>query len=239
MPKSSSIQKTASSKTEKPHYFGHRERLRKKFLEHGHQGLAHYELLEILLSLAIPQKDVKPLAKRLLEFYKDLKGVIEASPSDISKHFKLSEKTVAALKIISAIHIEINRSALFNVSILDNSKAVVDYCRRAMQNIKKEQVRLFFLDKKHQLIKEEVNASGTIDQVALYPREIVEQVVLTGASGVIIVHNHPSGDPKPSSNDISLTNDIQQALRHIHVHLFDHIIIGSKGIYSFRNSGLL
>ena len=196
-------------------------------------------LIEILLSLSIPQKDVKPLAKKLLEFYKDLSGLVEACPGDIAKNFKLSEKTLAALKVTGAIHNEISKNALFNIPILDNWKIVVDYCRQTMPNSKKEQVRFFFLDKKHKLIKEEINTSGTIDQVAIYPREILERVLLFGASGVIIVHNHPSGDPKPSTSDITLTKEIQQALRYIRAHLFDHIIIGQASSYSFRNSGLL
>ena len=225
--------------SDKPHYRGHRARLRQRFLKSGGEALADYELLEMALFLALPRQDVKPLAKRLIERFGGFADTISAEPERLCEVEGVGEGVIAALKTIQAAALRLTREQVMNRSVLSSWQAVLDYCRAAMAHRKNEQFRILFLDRKNVLIADEVQQKGTVDHTPLYPREVVKRALELGASALILVHNHPSGDPTPSKADIEMTREVVAAGERLGITVHDHIIIGKGEHASFKSLGLL
>lgn len=221
------------------HQQGHRGRLRDRFLKGGATALHDYELLEIILFAANARSDVKPLAKELLKTFGSFSGVFQASTYDLLKIKSLGNAGVAALK---AVHVACQLLLKENFKerpLLLSGQEVVDYCKVTMAHLPIEQLRLLFLDRQHQLIAEEVQQQGTIDHIPVYIREVIKRALELGASGLVVVHNHPSGDPTPSKADIAATRDMQEAAATMGIIVHDHIIIGQNRHTSFRAQGLI
>ncbi len=223
---------------EKPHYVGHRRRLRERFLEAGADSLQDYELLELLLFAAIPRRDIKPLAKQLLAEFKNLWTVLNAPPERL-RGCGLSENAAAILRAAGAIALRAQKKEIIGGALLDKWQRIVDYCRLNMAHETIEQFRLLFLDRKNHLLSEEVQQRGTIDHTPAYPREIVKRALELGAGALVLAHNHPSGDPTPSKEDIAMTRSIIEACRPLGLVVHDHIIVSREGIASFKELGLL
>jgi DNA repair protein RadC len=222
-----------------PHYLGHRQRLRERFLSVGGAAMQDYELLELALMLAIPQKDVKPLAKSLIEQFGSFAGVIAADPAALARVSGVKDNTVAALKLIEAAAVRLARAEVAEKPLIGSWNALIDYCRVAMARAAIEQFRVLFLDRKNRLIADEVQQTGTVDHTPVYPREIVKRALELGASALILVHNHPSGDPTPSRADIEMTKEVGKAAATLGLQLHDHLIVGRSGHTSFKSQGLL
>jgi len=222
----------------KPHYEGHRKRLRERLLKSGADALQDYELLEIILFAAIPRKDVKPLAKELLSEFKTLWHLLNASPDRLLS-FGLSENVASLLLAISGAGLRSAKSVIMNKPLLNHWDRVLDYCRSSMGHLEKEEFRLLFLDRRNRLIAEEVMQKGTIDHTPVYPREVVQRALEVGAGALILMHNHPSGDLTPSKSDINLTREIVLACKPLDISIHDHLIIGGNEIASFKELGLL
>lgn len=220
-------------------YLGHRERLRKRFLETSGDGIPDYELLELLLFTAIPRRDVKPLAKELIKHFGSFSSVLAAEPKALMDINGVSENTVALLKAVYVAGHRLLREELEEKPVLSSWQSLLDYCHAAMAHENKEQFRILFLNKKNKLLKDEVQQTGTIDHTPVYPREVVKRALEIGATAIILVHNHPSGDPSPSNADIEMTKAIVEALKTIDVVVHDHIIISSSGHASFKSMHLL
>lgn len=228
------------AEAEKPHYHGHRDRLRERFLSAGPDALPDYELLELLLFQAIPRRDVKPLAKELLTAFGSLWAVTQASPEQLKARFGFSDGIIAALRVVGAIGLRMARQQVIGQPILSSWQKLLDYCAGAMAHEPVEQFRLLFLDRKNTLIADEVQQRGTVDHTPVYPREVVRRALELSASAVILVHNHPSGDPTPSRADIEMTKQIMAAATALGVVVHDHVIIGKGGRYvSFKSAGLM
>ncbi|MEM7443081.1 MAG: DNA repair protein RadC [Pseudomonadota bacterium] len=223
----------------KPHYSGHRDRLRQRFLTAGPDGLADYELLELLLFGAIPRRDVKPLAKQLLERFGGFAGVLAADPAQLESQGGLGPSAIATLKAVQAAAERMLRQQVTGKPVLSGWDQLLAYLSVAMQNLATEQFRLLFLDRRNTLIADEVQQKGTVDQAPVYPREVVKRVLDLDASAIILVHNHPSGDPTPSQADIAMTRQLADALSAIDVAVHDHVIVGRGSHASFRGLGLL
>ncbi len=224
---------------EEKHYHGHRERLRARFRDAGAAALQDYELLELLLFQAIPQKDVKPLAKALLAEFGSLWGVLNAPAESLTRHKMVKEAAVVALKVNAAIALRMARQDILGKPVLGSWTKVMDYCTAAMAHEPTEQFRILFLDRKNTLIADEVQQRGTVDHTPVYPREVVKRALELHASALILVHNHPSGDPQPSRADIDMTKQIVAAANALGVTVHDHIIIGKGRHVSFKSDGLL
>jgi DNA repair protein RadC len=221
------------------HGAGHRSRLRKRLFEGGPDALQDHELVEYLLALAIPRRDTKPLAKQLIARFGSLGALLSAEPKAIAKAADLSEGAVAALKIAEASALRLLRSQIDNRPVLGSWQALLDYLHAGMAFQPIERVRVLYLNSKNMLIRDEALSEGSVDEAAVYVREIVRRALDCHATALILVHNHPSGDPQPSQQDIRLTREIIEATRHIKVAVHDHIIIGSRGHSSMRALGLI
>jgi DNA repair protein RadC len=217
-----------------PHYLGHRERLRERFRKGGADALAEYELIELILFRAMPRRDVKPLAKKLIERFGSFAGAVSARPERLREIEGLGEAAIVELKIIETAATRLAKSAIENRPSLSSFSAVVDYCRTAMAFLDREEFRVLFLDKKNHLIKDEVQGVGTVDHAPAYPREIMRRALELGASAIILVHNHPSGDPQPSAEDIQLTHQVIAVGKPLKVTVHDHLIIGKHGHVSLK-----
>ncbi len=222
-----------------PHYHGHRERLRERFLDAGAGALADYELLELVLFRALPRRDVKPLAKQLIEKFGSFAEVISAPPTRLAEVNGVGDAVVAELKIVQAAAKELLRGELRQKPVLSSWSSVLDYCRTAMAYADKEELRVLYLDKRNQLIGDERQQVGTVDHTPVYPREVVKRALELSASAIILVHNHPSGDPSPSRADVEMTQAIHEAARALGIALHDHIIVGRQGHASFKALGLI
>ncbi len=222
-----------------PHYWGHRERLRSRFLKGGHAPMPEYEILELLLFNAIPRIDVKPLAKRLLSAFGDLNGVVAASEHRILKVEGATEKVYYQLKLAEAFALRMGQAKVLKRSVMSSWDDLMVYCRTAMAHRETEQFRILFLDRKNVMIADEEQAKGTVDHVPVYPREVAKRALELNASAVILVHNHPSGDPSPSRQDVAMTDDVASACHAIGVTIHDHVIIGKDEEFSFKADGLL
>ncbi len=218
---------------------GHRARLRGRLLEGGGDALLDYELVEYLLALAIPRRDTKPLAKQLLSDFGGIAGLLTADPAAIARTQGVGETAVAAIKIVHAVALRMLRTEVSNAPILASWQALLDYLHADMAHSLTERVRVLHLNGKNMLIRDEVMSEGSVDQAAIYTREVIRRAIDLGSTAIILVHNHPSGDPKPSKADISLTRDIAEAARHMGIGLHDHIIIGAQGHSSLRAMGLI
>lgn len=233
------MQSSSAQKQDLPHYSGHRQRLRERFLHSGPDALQDYELLELLLFMAIPRRDVKPLAKSLLATFGSLGGVLHASHSDLVRIEGITDNIAAALMTITAASHRIMKQELINKPILNSWTRLMDYCQSTMAHEKKEYFRVLFLNKKNELIADEIQSTGTVDHTPAYPREIIKRAFELGATAMILMHNHPSGDSKPSKADIEMTKEIQRAAAPFNITIHDHIVIARKGYTSFKSEGLL
>jgi DNA repair protein RadC len=222
-----------------PHYHGHRDRLRARFREAGADALADYELLELLLFRAIPQRDVKPLAKELLAKFGSFAEVISAPATRLAEVAGVKEATITEFKIVQAAAQRFARGAVRKRPALSSWSAVLDYCRTSMAFADKEQFRVLFLDKRNQLIADEVQQVGTVDHTPVYPREVVKRALELSATALILVHNHPSGDPTPSHADIQMTQSISEVAKPLGIALHDHIIVSKEGHASFKGLRLI
>ncbi|MFQ8433030.1 RadC family protein [Amaricoccus sp. W119] len=223
----------------RPHYWGHRERLRQRFLEGGHAAMPEYELLEMVLFNAIGRIDVKPLAKTLLATFGDLNGVIAASEPRLTRVPGVTPKVWFQLRLFEAISHRMARAKVMRREIIGSWDALMSYCKTVMAYRETEQFRILFLDTKNTLIADEEQAKGTVNHVPVYPREVAKRALELGATAIILVHNHPSGDPTPSRADVDMTAQIETACGAIGVQVFDHVIIGKEEDASFRSLGLL
>lgn len=217
----------------------HRRRLRERFLAGGAAAMPDYELLELLLFGAVPRQDMKPLAHALLSAFGDLNRVITAPRPRLEEVKGVGEAVVTQLKLAEAIAQRMMRARVMNRPVLSSWDALLDYCHTAMAHRETEQFRLLFLDRKNTLIADEEQARGTVDHVPVYPREVVKRALEVNASALILVHNHPSGDPTPSQADITMTNQINDACRVLGLTLHDHLVIGKSREVSFRSEGYL
>lgn len=225
---------------EPPSYIAdHRKRLRDRFLSGGQAAVADYELLELVLFRAIPRQDVKPLTRKLLETFGDYSGVISAPRERLMAVKGVGHAVVTELKIVEAAAQQLARARVVNRPAISGWQALVDYCRTSMAHAETEQFRILFLDRKNVLIADEAQAKGTVDHVPVYPREVVKRALELNASALILVHNHPSGDPTPSEADIAVTRQIEEAARALSITLHDHLVIGSASEFSFRSAGYL
>jgi DNA repair protein RadC len=224
---------------DKPHYLGHRHRLRDKLLKNGPDSLADYELLELLLALALPRVDVKPLAKALIKQFDSFAGVIAADPAALGRIKGMGEGAIAGLKTVRAAALLMTKQELINKPVIGNWQKLLDYCRISLAEEKIEQFHLLFLDHKNALIAHERQQTGTIDHAPVYPREVVKRALELEASAIIMVHNHPSGDPTPSKDDVAMTKAVAAAAEKLGILLHDHVVVGRKGHKSMRSLGLL
>lgn len=230
---------TTIPKIDTPHYHGHRQRVRERFLKSQGKDMPDYELLEMLLFSSNPRGDVKPLAKRLINEFGSFANVISAPVEKLNAIKGLGESGVAAIKLVQESALRLLHVDIEERPILQSWKALLDYCRASMGYNKKEQFRIFFLDKKNKLIADELQQEGTVDHTPVYPREVVKRALELGSSALILVHNHPSGDPSPSQADITMTQQIIQASATVNVMVHDHLIIAGKDHFSFAAHGLL
>lgn len=223
----------------KPHYHGHRDRLRARFAEGGVEALADYELLELYLFNSIPRRDVKPIAKDLITTFGSFAEVIAAPVERLTEVKGVSAKTALDLKLIKAAATKLGQESLLGRPVLSSWTALLDYCRSAMQFEGKEQFRVLFLDRKNRLIADEVLGKGTVDHAPVYPREVIRRALELNSTAIILAHNHPSGDPTPSQSDIQMTKRIVEAATSIGVSVHDHLIIGRNDVASFKTLGLM
>ncbi|MRU15727.1 JAB domain-containing protein [Roseovarius sp. A21] len=217
----------------------HRKRLRARFLEGGAQAMPDYELLELVLFRAIPRRDVKPLARALLDQFGDFNGVLSAPPERLSQVPGVAEAVICELKVIEAAAHRLSRARVMQRQVISSWDALLDYCHTTMAHRETEQFRVFYLDRKNVLIADEEQAKGTVDHVPVYPREVVKRALHLNASALILVHNHPSGDPTPSEADIAMTAQVATAAEALGLALHDHIIIGKSCELSFRAEGYI
>ena len=217
----------------------HRKRLRERFMQGGADALPDYEMLELILFRAIPRQDVKPLAHRLIDSFGDFNRVLSASPERLRAVSGVGEAVIVELKVSEAAARRLTRSRVIGRPVVSSWEALLDYCHTAMAHRETEQFRVLFLDRKNVLIADEEQARGTVDHVPVYPREVVKRALELNASALILVHNHPSGDPTPSEADIAMTGRIRDAAEALGLALHDHLIVGQSTELSFRAAGLL
>ncbi|QPC92640.1 DNA repair protein RadC [Mesorhizobium sp. INR15] len=222
---------------QKPDYLGHRDRLRERFAAAGPDALPDYELLELLLFRLIPRADTKPVAKALLARFGSLAEVLGAPVGLLQEVKGIGSAVALDLKVVAATAQRMLRGEIRGRELLSSWTQVLDYCRSAMAFEEREQFRILFLDKKNALIADEVQQVGTVDHTPVYPREVVKRALELSATAIILVHNHPSGDPTPSRADIEMTKEIVEAGKRLGISVHDHIIIGRKGYASMK--GLL
>lgn len=223
----------------KPHYHGHRDRLRARFREAGGDHMADYELLEMILFRALPRRDTKPIAKAMIERFGSFAEALAAPQERLLEIPGIGQTVVTDLKLIQAAAMRMSKGEVKKRTILSSWSALLDYCRTSMAFSEKEQFRILFLDKKNALIADEVQQTGTIDHTPVYPREVIKRALELSASALILVHNHPSGDPTPSRADIQMTNTIADIAKPLGIELHDHIIVGKHGHASFKGLQLL
>lgn len=222
-----------------PHYHEHRARLRKRFEDTGADALADYELLELLLFRVVPRRDTKPLAKALIQKFGDFAAVLAADPRRLVEVEGCGPAVAQELKTIQAAAERAARVEAKRKPVVGSWSKLVDYCRVTLQHETREQFRVLFLDVKNQLLADEVLGEGTIDHAPVYPREIIRRALELRASSIILVHNHPSGDPSPSGADVAITKEIMAAADVMGVKVHDHLIIGRHGAASMKSLGLM
>ncbi len=224
---------------EKPHYLQHRERLRERFLKTGFEGFSEYEALELMLTWAIPRKDVKPIAKELIQRFGSLKAVVDASPEELTAVKGIKERTAAFIRSLKELIVLYHRSGLREGRRISSTGDLLAYLDSAMSGLKDEQFRALFLNSKNEVIADEVVHEGTVNQSAVYPRKVMERALHNNATALIFVHNHPGGQCRPSPQDIKLTKDLVRVARSLQITVHDHIIICRDGHFSFLERGMM
>jgi DNA repair protein RadC len=222
-----------------PEFKGHRQRLKYKLINSPSGSLLDYEILELVLMIAIPRADMKPLAKDLINYFGSLAKVLNAKPEHLRTIKGTKEGVIAILKTIQEAANRLIREDILQKPILESWVALLHYCRSTMGHLSTEQFRIIYLDRKNQLIRDELQEHGTIDHTPIYPREITKKALLNDASSIILIHNHPTGNVTPSSNDISTTMEIQKACAIFNIKVHDHVIISNRSFYSLKSHGLL
>jgi DNA repair protein RadC len=220
-------------------YKGHRDRVRRRLLSAGPEAFADYELLELLLFHSIERVDVKPLAKALLQEFGGLGGVLAASREQLEKHDRLGERTVVHFKAIRETARRLLKESVADRPVVSSWNQLLDYCRIAMADEQTERFRILFLDRKNKIIRDEVQQTGTVDHTPVYPREVIKRALELGASSLILVHNHPSGDATPSEADIAMTKELAEVGVRLGITLHDHVVVAKGGFCSFKARGLL
>ncbi|HMK40411.1 MAG TPA: DNA repair protein RadC [Methyloceanibacter sp.] len=223
----------------KPHYLGHRERLRRRFRDAGADAVPDYELLELILFRAAPRRDTKPLAKALLTRFGTFAEALNAPEELLREVQGIGEAAITELKLVRAAAVRLMRGEVLERPVLSSWSQVLDYCRASMGFETKEQFRILFLDKRNQIIADEVQQTGTVDHTPVYVREVVKRALELSSTAIVLVHNHPSGDPTPSRADIEMTKQIVAAAKPLGILVHDHIIVGKQGHASFRGLGLI
>lgn len=224
---------------DKPHHLGHRERLRRRVLDRGADSLADYELLEYLLFGVRRQGDTKPVAKALIDRFGSVAGVLAAPASELASVKGVSEATIGLIAVTAETARRAVREEIADGPVLSSWAKLIDYLRVAMGHGRTEEFRLLFLDSKNRLIADEVQGTGTVNRTAVYPREVVKRALEHGATAIIMVHNHPSGDPTPSRADVEMTEEVRDAGALLGVVLHDHVVISKSGHESFKSMRLL
>jgi len=230
---------TSEQPTETPHYHGHRERLRERFYGAGPEALTDYELLEMALFPALPRRDTKPLAKALLKKFGSFAEVVHAPVARLREVEGIGEASVNQIKLLAAAATRVAKGEVKRIIALSSWNDVIDYIRTGMAFADKEQFRLLFLDKRNQLISDEVQQTGTVDHTPVYPREVIKRALELSATALILVHNHPSGDPTPSQADIQMTKAIADIATPLGISVHDHIIVGKRGHASLKGMKLI
>ena len=230
---------TQDQPAETPHYHGHRERLRERFYGAGPDALSDYELLEMALFPALPRRDTKPLAKALLKKFGSFAEVIHASETRLREVDGIGDACITQLKLMAAAASRVAKGEIRRSIALSSWNEVIDYCRTGMAFADKEQFRILFLDKRNQLISDEVQQTGTVDHTPVYPREVIKRALELSATALILVHNHPSGDPTPSQADIQMTKAIVEIANPLGISVHDHIIVGKNGHASLKGMRLM
>ncbi|KEQ08028.1 MULTISPECIES: RadC family protein [Pseudorhizobium] len=241
-PKTASLKRSgvlAKEEDKQAHYHGHRDRLRSRYRDHGDAALADYELLELLLFRLIPRKDTKPIAKALIDRFGTLAGVFGAPTGLLQEVNGVGEAVALDLKLVATVAHRMLKSELRGKQVLSSWSSVIDYCHAAMAYESREQFRILFLDKRNALIADEVQGRGTVDHTPVYPREVVRRALELSATAIILVHNHPSGDPTPSRADIDMTRTIVETAKPLGITVHDHIIIGKDGHASLKGLRLI
>ncbi|MEO1200315.1 MAG: DNA repair protein RadC [Pseudomonadota bacterium] len=223
----------------KPHYHGHRERLRQRFRDGGADALPDYELLELILFRALPRRDTKPIAKALIDRFGSFAQVLSAPASQLREMPGLGDSVVTELKLVQAAAARLTKGQVVGRPVLASWSSVIDYCRTALAFSEREEFHILFLDKRNRLIAAERQQTGTVDHTPVYPREVVKRALELSSTALILVHNHPSGDPTPSQADIKMTKTIAEIAEPMGIALHDHIIVGKDGHSSFRGLGLI
>ncbi len=218
---------------------GHRARLRARFLSGGADAIAEHEMIEMVLFLALPRRDTKPIARSLLIRFGSYAGVISASVPDLLAVDGLGEAGASALKIVQAAAQRLSKSEVLYKPVLNNWDRLMEYLQAVLAREKIEQFRILFLDNRNRLLADEIQGSGTVNHTPVYPREVIKRALELHATAFILVHNHPSGDPSPSEEDIALTKEIKHAATALAIVLHDHVIVGNGRWLSFRRAGLL
>ncbi len=224
---------------DEPHYHGHRERLRQRFRNAGADALSDYELMEMVLFRAIARRDVKPLAKALIAKFGSFAEVVHAPVARLREIGGLGEAAITEIKLVAAAASRVARGQLKARTMLSSWADLIDYCRTAMAFADKEQLRVLFLDKRNQLISDELQQVGTVDHTPVYPREVIKRALELSATAIILVHNHPSGDPTPSQADIQMTRNIVDIADPLGIVVHDHIIVGKNGHASLKGLKLI
>ncbi len=223
----------------KPHFLGHRDRLRQRFRDSGGDALPDYELLELILFRALPRRDTKPLAKELIAKFGSFPEVVNAPGERLAEVSGVGDSVITEMKLIRSAALRLMKGQVMDRPVLDSWSAVLSYCRAAMGFETKEQFRILFLDKRNRIIADDVQQEGTVDHTPVYVREVVKRALELSATAIILVHNHPSGDPTPSRADIEMTLQIVESAKNLGITVHDHIIVGKEGHASFRGLSLI
>lgn len=231
--------KTGAAEGPVRHFHGHRERLRQRILKDGGAGLAYYELLELLLCAFIPRIDVKPIAKELLDRFGSVSAVLAASPERLMETKGVGETAASYIRATNLLLQHAVADQVKDRPVISNWAALLNYVSTKIKHEKTEQARVLYLDRKNKLIADELAGQGTVDHAPIYPREIAKRALELSASAVILVHNHPSGDPTPSRADVELTRDIERALAPFDIKVHDHLVVGAKETVSMKAKGLI
>ena len=230
---------TPKTQMEKPHYLMHRKRLRERFRKTAFAGFSEHEALELLLTYAIPRKDVKPLAKELIAKFGGFHGVLDAPFGELAAVKGMGESSATFLGLLKACASLYLKKGLLENKKISSTMALIDYCMTEMKGLKDEQFRAIFLNSQNEMLADEIIQEGTVDQAVVYPRKVMERALHYKATGMIFVHNHPSGSFKPSKEDILLTEALKRAAKSLQLTVHDHLIISRSGYYSFLESGLI